>query len=70
MADAVDVFAGKTLTVQDTRQDYGEDRFITIGRLNKRMDVLVWTPRGEMRRIISTRKANDREQALYGPRLD
>lgn len=70
MADAVDVFAGKTLTVQDTRQDYGEDRFITIGRLNKRMDVLVWTPRGEVRRIISTRKANDREQALYGPRLD
>jgi uncharacterized protein len=70
MADAVDVFAGKTLTVQDTRQDYGEDRFITIGRLNKRMVVLVWTPRGEVRRIISMRKANDREQALYGPRLD
>ena len=56
--------------MQDTRQDYGEDRFITIGRLNKRMVVLVWTPRGEVRRIISMRKANDREQALYGPRLD
>jgi uncharacterized DUF497 family protein len=34
------------------------------------MVVVVWTTRGALRRIISLRKANDREQALYGPRLD
>jgi uncharacterized DUF497 family protein len=33
------------------------------------MVVLVWTPRGADRRVISLRKANDREQAAYGPRL-
>ncbi|WP_425388002.1 hypothetical protein [Azospirillum halopraeferens] len=38
--------------------------------MRSRMVVLVWTPRGDARRIISMRKANDREQALYGPRLD
>jgi uncharacterized DUF497 family protein len=33
------------------------------------MVVMVWTQRGQKRRIISLRKANDREQAFHGPRL-
>ncbi|BBF93362.1 BrnT family toxin [Blastochloris tepida] len=70
MARADEVFAGATITIEDDRQDYGEVRFITVGRLDGRMVVMVWTPRGAARRIISLRKANDREQALYAPRLD
>lgn len=70
MYRAGEVFAGLTLTVTDDRRDYGETRFITIGRLDERMVVMVWTWRGTARRIISLRKANDREQSLYGPRLD
>ena len=31
MARAEEVLAGTTLTVEDDRRDYGEDRFITIG---------------------------------------
>lgn len=69
MARAAEVFEGDVLTVQDTRADYGERRYITVGRLDQRMVVLIWTPRGSDRRIISLRKANDREQALYRPRL-
>ena len=69
MARAGEVFAGATLTVEDDRQDYGEDRFITIGFLDERMVILVWTPRNGARRIISMRKANEREQALYTPRF-
>ena len=69
MARAGEIFAGATLTIADDRKEYGEERFITIGRLRKRMVVIVWTPRGASRRIISLRKANDREEALYGPRL-
>lgn len=69
MADAGQVFGGSTLTVEDGRRAYGETRFITIGHLAGRMVVLVWTPRGAVRRIISVRKANAKEQALYGPRL-
>lgn len=34
-------------------------------RLDGRMVVMVWTLRGEARRIISLRKANEREQARY-----
>lgn len=69
MARAGEVFTGATLTVEDDRRDYGEDRFITIGFLDGRMVILVWTPRSSARRIISMRRANEREQALYAPRF-
>ena len=69
MARAEEVLAGATLTVEDDRREYGEERFITIGFLDEAMVVLVWTPRDGMHRIISMRKANERERTLYGPRF-
>ena len=67
---AAEVFDGIHFTGQDTRVDYEEDRFITLGWLDDHLLVLVWTPRGEVRRIISMRKANDREKALYTSYLE
>lgn len=69
MARAGEVFSGPTLTAEDDRRDYGEDRFITVGFLDVSMVVVVWTPRKVGARIISMRKANDREQRLYGERF-
>ena len=69
-ARAVEVFDGIHFTGQDKRQDYEEDRFITVGWLDDNMTVMVWTPRGEVRRIISMRKANDREKTLYASYLE
>ena len=68
-ADAAVVFAGPTITVQDTRRDYGEARYQTVGFLADRMVMVVWTPRGEARHIISMRKCNDREKANYQERF-
>ncbi len=65
-ADAIRVFADRNFTGPDTRFEYGEPRYITVGHLAGRMIVIVWTPRGETRRIISMRTANEREQAWYG----
>ncbi|MBC7718361.1 MAG: BrnT family toxin [Chitinophagaceae bacterium] len=62
-AGAAQVFAGKHLTLEDTREDYDEQRFQTAGWLGGRIVVLIWTPRGKSRRIISMRKANEREIA-------
>jgi len=62
-------FAGLTYTVPDRRFPYPEDRFITVGLLSGRMVIVVWTPTGDGCRIISMRKANDREQARYSHRL-
>jgi uncharacterized DUF497 family protein len=59
------VFAGPTLTQLDGRVDYGEERFITLGLLDALWVVLVWTPRGANRRIISMRFANEREIKRY-----
>ena len=69
MARAVEIFDGDTLTIEADRQDYGETRQITIGFLEGRMMVLVWTQRGAARRIISLRKANEREQSAYAGRF-
>lgn len=68
--DAARVFDGPTLDGPDNRRDYGETRIITVGRLEGRMVVLVWTPRGDTRRVISMRKANGREQEAYRERLE
>jgi uncharacterized DUF497 family protein len=67
--DTPEVFAGPTLTRLDLREDYGEDRYQTFGYLRGRMVMLVWTPRGRARRIISMRKCNAKEQARLGQRL-
>ncbi len=64
-ADAGSVFRGRTMTVQDLRFDYGEDRYITAGYLNERCIVLVWTPRGQSRRIISMRHAHASEEKSW-----
>jgi uncharacterized protein len=64
-----DVFNGLHMTVEDNRQDYGEMRQITIGYLDGRMVIIVWTERKNSHRIISMRKANDREQEAYDPIL-
>ena len=69
MGRAAEVLTGATLTVEDDRWDYGEARYITVGFLGDTMVVLVWTPRNEAYRIISMRKANERERQLYGGRF-
>jgi uncharacterized DUF497 family protein len=69
-ARAAEVFAGRHFTAEDQREDCAEPRYITAGKLDGRMVVMVWTPRGEARRIISMRKANEREQARFNHRLD
>jgi uncharacterized DUF497 family protein len=68
-ADAAVVYAGPTITVQDTRRDYGEKRYQTVGFLSDRMVMVVWKPRDEARHIISMRKCNEREKAIYQKRF-
>lgn len=69
LADAGDVFASRHVTFEDRRKDYGEARWVTLGTLAGRMVFVAWTGRGRSIRIISMRKANEREQKRYGPRL-
>lgn len=63
------VSEGDTLDVIDNRFDYGEERVITVGHLDGRLVVVVWTERGDARHIISMRKANEREKKRFAQRL-
>ena len=67
--DAIIVFEGITVEVEDTRKNYGEKRIICFGMLGDRMVVIGYTPRGADRHVFSMRKANDREQARIAPLL-
>ena len=49
----------------DTRHSYGEERFQVMGRIEQRLFVIVYTPRRDAIRIISARKANQREVRDY-----
>ncbi len=50
---------------QDTRRDYGELRMIALAPINERLYCVVYVDRGDDRRIISLRKANQREFDFY-----
>ncbi|MDQ3815618.1 MAG: BrnT family toxin [Armatimonadota bacterium] len=64
--DAWEVFEGPLLVALDTRQDYGEDRWIGIGFLGQRAVVVAYTYRGpDTARIISMRKALHHERLQF-----
>jgi uncharacterized DUF497 family protein len=49
----------------DTRRSYGEERLQLMGLIKQRLFVLVYIPRHDAMRIISARKANQREVKHY-----
>ena len=66
-ADAAIDFAGVAVELEDTRRDYGETRIICYGRLQGRLVVVGYVPRGATQHIFSMRKANAREQERLAP---
>lgn len=69
-ARAGEVLSQTIHTFQDLRRSYGESRFITVGFLDGRLTVVVWTQRGPRKRIISMRNANERETKEYSRGMD
>lgn len=59
------VFEGRVLTQIDDRRDYGEIRMKAIGEVDGIVLVVVYTDRDDVRWIISARKANQKERALW-----
>ncbi len=53
------------LDVLDVRFDYAEERFVSYGMIDNRIWVCVFTRRDDIYRVISVRKANDRETKRY-----
>ena len=66
--EAVEIFQYPHITKIDDRKDYGEKRIISVGILDDEIVVVivvVHTKRETKTRIISARKASNKERRLY-----
>ncbi|MDE2337659.1 MAG: BrnT family toxin [Gammaproteobacteria bacterium] len=63
--DAPKIFRGFTLTAEDDREFYGEQRFLTLGLLEDQVVSVAHAERGKDIRIISIRKATKHEARFY-----
>ena len=65
-ADVADIFNHPMLTLLDEREDYGEDRWVSIGWIKSVIGVVIYTERiDHVIRIISARKATKNEVRRY-----
>jgi uncharacterized DUF497 family protein len=60
--DAKEVWRGEVLEVPSEQQEHGEQRRIAYGVLEGRIIAVVFTWRGEARRLISARRARRHER--------
>ena len=57
--------SGRTVTFEDRRFDYDEQRFITLGVLREEVVIITTAETDEEIRVISMRKAERNEQEIY-----
>ena len=67
-ADLANIDFASLVTEHDNRYHYGEARFSSFAYLGDVLINFCWTPRGHRIRVISMRKANDRERKKYEAR--
>jgi hypothetical protein len=65
---AAEIFTSRLLEWEDERQDYGERRIRALGESTGELLHVVYTRRGDVIRIISARRANRKERALWHAR--
>lgn len=65
LSEAASIEWESALVWRDERRDYGEPRCCAIGYIDMRLYFVAFATRAESRRIISLRKANDREVRRY-----
>lgn len=53
------------LIVEDTREDYQEQRYQALGLIGQHLYMLVFTPRAGAVHVISLRRANQRERTRH-----
>lgn len=53
------------ISIEDMRKNYGELRLRVLGYIGGKLHAAVITPRGERIRVISLRRANQREERAY-----
>lgn len=54
-------FDEEPIVNEDDRFDYGEQRFVALGRIEGRPHAVIYTRRGEVMRLIGFRRAHEKE---------
>jgi hypothetical protein len=62
---AVQIFDDAVLEAPDTRRSYGETRFLALGHVEDEYYMVVYTWRGQARRIISAWKVGNDGRRRY-----
>ena len=64
LVDAAQLFDGRPIVTFPARSEQ-EMRYLTTGEIRGHFYSLVWTWRGEVQRLISFRRAREKEKAAY-----
>ena len=65
---AAEIFLGRLVEWPDDRKPYGEQRIRAVGETSGELLHVVYTRRGGVIRVISARRANRKERALWHSR--
>jgi len=63
--DAAAIFDRPFIETEDRRRGYGEQRYQATGEVDVRIMQVIYTWRGDRRRIISARRARRNERRAY-----
>jgi uncharacterized protein len=63
--DAALIFEGTVIAKEDTRENYGEQRFRAVGQVDNEYYVVAYTWRGSVLRIISAWKVDEDGRKRY-----
>ena len=63
------IFEGPVVTRHDDRREYGEERYISVGRVGGALLVVAHTERAGRTRLISARPASRRERKAFDERI-
>jgi uncharacterized protein len=64
------IFGSTIIEAPDNRRDYGEQRFGAYGEADGDVLFVIYTWRGDSRRLISARKASSYESEIYYAAID
>ena len=70
LAEVACVFDAPMVTVEDEREQCGEQRLQSLGWFRNRVVFLVWTERNDSARVISCRYGDKHETRAYFEALD
>lgn len=68
--DATHIFDGPTLEAADTREDYGEDRYLALRLVHGIELAVVYTERQDAIRLISAPRATEHERKAFWQAID